>query len=255
MQAIQHAAEILLQARFAVALTGAGISTPSGIPDFRSESGLWQKSNAMQVAHIDSFRRNPIAFYEWMTPLAKKLLDAQPNPAHTALTALEKAGRVRSIITQNIDCLHRKAGSKTVYEVHGHIRTATCQGCGHRTKGEPLLHNWLAASESERATVAHCEHCGNYYKPDVVLFGERLPIAAQMGAETDISRCDALLVAGSSLEVYPIADLPRQALANGAKLIIVDYNQTAYDRRADVVIHNNVADVLPRILEAVKAKI
>lgn len=258
MEGIQQAANLILQSHYAVALTGAGISTPSGIPDFRSPgSGLWEKYNPMVVASIDSFCHNPMRFYDWITPLAEKLLAAQPNPAHHALVQLEQLGILKSVITQNIDLLHSKAGSKTVYEVHGHIRTATCMRCHYRIRGEEVLNRLLQAAGANlkaKEQLVRCPQCDGIIKPDVVLFGEALPMRVIRAATTETTRCDLLLVAGSSLEVYPVADLPRQASANGAKLIIIDYEATTYDRMANVAIHGDVAEVLPKILEAVEAK-
>lgn len=243
--AIRRAAQLLSASTHAVALTGAGISTPSGVPDFRSpESGLWEKYDPMAVASIDAFRRNPAAFYEWIRPLARKAAAAKPNPAHTALARLEQRGILKAVITQNIDDLHVRAGSRRVLELHGHMRTATCIQCRRRANTEPLLKEFL-----QRGTLPTCGTCGGALKPDIILFGELLPTAVLVEAQFETSACDVMLVAGSSLEVTPAAYLPFDAHRSGAKLILVNLQRTSADHYAEVVIHDDVADVLPQIAD------
>jgi NAD-dependent deacetylase len=205
----------------------------------------------MVVASIMGFKITPEAFYAWIRPLAQTLMDAVPNPAHRALARLEELGKIKSVITQNIDMLHSRAGSKTVYEVHGHLREATCIKCFSTFPGEPFWRPFLA---DESITLLNCPNCGGILKPNVILFGEQLPALVLAAAERDVKRCDVMIVAGSSLEVYPVADLPRRAQNNGARLIMVNYDPTAYDRHAAVVIHGDVAEVLPQIVSAVEAK-
>ncbi len=248
---IQQAAALLLQSKYAVALTGAGISTPSGIPDFRSaESGLWEKHDPMVVASLIGFRHRPDLFYEWLVPLARTLIQASPNPAHYALAKLESLGILKSVITQNIDLLHSRAGSKTVYEVHGHIREATCITCFAVYPAESLLKEYI---ESDGKKLLRCASCGSVLKPNVILFGEQLPLKVFNAAQREVRQCDMMVVAGSSLEVYPVADMPRQARAGGAKLILINYSETDYDRVANVTIRGDVADILPRIVQALEA--
>ena len=147
-ESIRTAAQLIRSARYAVALTGAGISTASGIPDFRSrESGLWEKANPSEVASIFGFKRRPEAFYHWLRPLAKLLMEAEPNAAHLALARLEAKGYIKAVITQNIDMLHTRAGSRTVYEVHGHLRTATCIECYTEYDAEPIIRKFLEDGE------------------------------------------------------------------------------------------------------------
>ena len=244
VDAIQKAAEILRASKHAVALTGAGHSTPSGIPDFRSpESGLWEKHDPMAVASIWAFRANPEAFYDWIRSLARQMAAAKPNPAHYALARLEKRGILKAVITQNIDDLHAKAGSKRVLELHGHMRTASCIACGRTVKAEPLIKKFLDAGRMPLCS------CGGVMKPDVILFGEMLPPAVFMEAEAEARRCDVMLVAGSSLEVAPAADLPFVAHGNGAKLILVNLQPTPADSLAEVVIRDDVAVALPQIAD------
>lgn len=245
---IEKAGDLVRQARRAVVLTGAGISTASGIPDFRSpDSGLWNSVNPMTVASIMAFRQRPQDFYDWVRPLVDVMLAAKPNAAHIALAQLEAAGRLSSVITQNIDGLHQAAGSKNVYEVHGHIREATCMRCYEVYPAEAVLKQFVEDSQ-----VPTC-HCGGVLKPNVILFGEQLPMQALLGARAEVEQCDLLIVAGSSLEVAPVSELPEQVLANRARLIIVNFQPTYMDRYADVVIHENVADVLPSMVEMVMA--
>lgn len=248
ISALQPALDLLRQAQYVVALTGAGISTHSGIPDFRSPtSGLWEQANPAEVASLYGFRHNPQRFYDWIRPLAHLILEAQPNPAHLALAQMEAEGHLRGIITQNIDMLHTRAGSQAIYEVHGHLREATCIGCFSRVPAGPPMQAFL-----REGTVPRCAGCGNVLKPNVILFGEQLPAAALLAARREARRCDVMLVVGSSLEVYPAAELPLIARRAGAALILVNLAQTPLDPLADVVIHADVVDVLPRLTAAWK---
>lgn len=240
---IQQAFDILKNTRHLVALTGAGISTRSGIPDFRSpESGLWDHYDPMEVATITAFKQKPEAFYDWIRPLAQKTLVAQPNPAHLALAQLEKSGPLQALITQNIDGLHTKAGSQTIYEVHGHLREATCMHCLQIYQTEDVFGDFLADGR-----IPRCPGCGGILKPNIILFGEILPITVLNRAKRQINQCDTLIVAGSSLEVAPAGDLPLLAKYAGAKLIIVNLTETHMDYLADVLIHADVVDVLPQL--------
>lgn len=240
---ITRAQELLQQARYVVALTGAGISTPSGIPDFRNrESGLWAESDPTEVATIQAFRRQPEKFYGWIRPLASQILAAQPNPAHLALKDLERYGPLRSIITQNIDMLHTKAGSRILYEIHGQLREAECLTCRQKYNAEGRLMDFI-----ERGIIPLCHHCGDVLKPSVTLFGEPLPWQALHHAELESTRCDVMLVVGSSLEVSPAGDLPERAYYNGAKLIMVNYGPTHLDHLAEVIIREDAAVALPQL--------
>ncbi|MBI4790892.1 MAG: NAD-dependent deacylase [Chloroflexi bacterium] len=247
-QKIAQAANLIRAAKHAVALTGAGISTPSGIPDFRSPgSGLWEHADPMSVASIWGFIERPQGFYDWVKPLTKLMMLAKPNPAHVALAELEACGRIHAVITQNIDNLHQHAGSKRVLEVHGHMREATCIRCYHLVPGQPLMEKFLADG-----AVPKCEVCGGVMKPNVVMFGEMLPVSVMYEAEQESKTCDVMLIIGSSLEVAPAADLPLMAKKNGAKLIIVNKSPTSVDSHAAIVLREDVAVALPRIVEAVR---
>ncbi|MBP6179580.1 MAG: NAD-dependent deacylase [Anaerolineales bacterium] len=244
---IDFAAALFRQSKHAVVLSGAGLSTPSGIPDFRSTgTGLWSRDEPLEVASLSTFRTAPENFYQWFRPLARQIFFAQPNPAHCALTDLEKAGRLHSIVTQNIDVLHQKAGSKNVIEVHGTMQTLTCTQCYHQVDAEGYI-----AEFAETGAIPHCPKCGNILKPDVILFGEQLPQTAWYKAQRAARQCDLMVVIGSSLEVLPVAGLPMQALDRGAHLIIINNTQTYINVRADVAILEDVATVIPAIAERV----
>lgn len=244
---IEFAADLFRQSKHAVILTGAGISTPSGIPDFRSTgTGLWSKDEPLDAASLHTFRTRPERFFSWFRPLANQIFTAQPNPAHIALARLEEAGKIKSIITQNIDMLHQKAGSKTVIEMHGTLQTLTCSQCYHKVQAENYLSLFV-----ENGELPLCPNCNQLLKPDVILFGEQLPQAAVSRAQRDARQCDLMLVAGSSLEVLPVAGLPMQALDRGAHLIIINNTPTYLNVRADVAIMEDVAAIIPAIMEKV----
>ena len=244
---ISYAAELIRNARHALALTGAGISTPSGIPDFRSEgTGLWSRVDPEESASLLAFRYNPERFYRNFRALASQIVQASPNPAHRALAELERAGRLHCILTQNIDALHTRAGSRCVVEIHGTINTLTCVECFHQVEAAPYLQQFL-----EEETLPRCPKCGGILKPDVILFGEQLPHEAWFRAQSESRRCDVMLVAGSSLEVLPVARLPMDALDKGAHLIILNRTPTYLDVRADVVLRGDVADILPELAKQV----
>lgn len=239
-QAIERAAEIVRGARRIVALTGAGISRPSGIPDFRSAGGLWTLADPMAVASLAGFRADPGRFFSWVQPLIDTIAAALPNPAHYALAQLERQGRLAAVITQNIDGLHQRAGSREVFELHGHIRSATCLECDHQVPGQSLI------DPVREGNIPRCG-CGGLLKPDVVLFDEMLPRGLFWLAQRALEQCDVVLVAGTALEVAPVCDLPLSALRRGARLIIINQSETYLDARADVVLREDVAAALPEI--------
>lgn len=239
MEQFEHAAQLMRGAQRIVALTGAGISRPSGIPDFRSTGGLWANGDA-ELVTLSGFEQNPQRFIRWFGPLLEAIAHAQPNPAHTALAALERAGRLAAVITQNIDSLHRAAGSREVFELHGHLRGASCVACGHQAPAAPIL------ARMRRGHVTRCQ-CGGPFKPDVVLFDEPLPPGLYWLAHRAAQTCDALLVAGTSLEVAPACDLPAVARRAGAAVIIVNQAPTHFDLHAEAVLHADVATALPAL--------
>jgi len=215
----------------AVVLTGAGMSTESGIPDFRSATGVWAEVDPFEVASIDAFRRDPLRVWRWYGPRIHGLLAAEPNDGHLALARLERAGHVRAIVTQNIDLLHARAGSVDVVEAHGSIARFPCLACG----GEETLAGVLAQLETRDAPL--CSRCGAIVKPGVVMFGELLPEHAMERAGRLVRESAVLVVVGSSLQVWPVAGLPADVLDAGGELAIVNLEETPYDRRAAVVVH------------------
>ena len=241
----QRLAGLIRESRCTVALTGAGISVPSGIPDFRTPGeGLWENVDPMEVAHIDAFRSDPVRFWRFYRPRLHSLGDGEPNPAHEALAELERRGLLEAVVTQNIDMLHTKAGSERVIEVHGSIRSATCQGCGCSYE--------LAAVDElfDDEGVAICSHCTSLVKPDVVLFGEFLPEEAMTRAQALAERADLLLCVGSSLEVHPVAGLPSLTMAHGGRVAIITQGPTPYDADAELRLDGDVAEDLPGVLAA-----
>ncbi len=238
-------AELIRSAGSVVALTGAGISVPSGIPDFRSPgTGLWANVDPMEVAHISVWRREPERFWAFYGQRFAALEGKQPNGAHRALAELEATGRLDAVITQNIDGLHAAAGSRDVIEVHGSIASASCLGCGARY---PLA-DTRERAEADADGVPRCE-CTRPLKPDVVLFGEMLDEAA-IGRASDLAAgADLLLCIGSSLEVYPVAGLPEVTLEAGGQIAVVTRSSTPFDRFAAVRLDGDVEEELAAVLE------
>jgi NAD-dependent protein deacetylase/lipoamidase len=236
----------LRAASSAVVLTGAGISVPSGIPDFRTPGkGLWEKVDPMEVAHIDSWRADPDRFWSFYGDRFASLVDKRPNRAHEIVAELEQRGLVRGVITQNIDRLHRLAGTQRLVEVHGSIDASICMQCGGRVTLE------RAIELIERGGGApECAACMLPLKPDVVLFGELLPEAAIGAAQALAAEADLMLCIGSSLEVYPVAGLPLVTQRVGGKLALVTQGPTPYDREADVKLNGDVVDELEAVLGA-----
>lgn len=242
---LERAVELLCRSRHPIALTGAGISTPSGIPDFRTPGkGLWEKADPMRVASIQAFRRDPAAFYRWMRDAFFRVHGAQPNAAHLALARLEAAGRLRAVITQNIDDLHRRAGSLEVLELHGHLRTGTCMDCFSGWPADQFL------AVMEQGGVPRCPACGGVVKPDAILFGEQLPAAVLNAALEHAYQADLILVVGSSLMVMPAANLPALVHANGGVVVIFNEQPTYADEFAAAVFRGDLAETLPLVADA-----
>ena len=240
----ERLADLIRERQPCVVLTGAGVSTESGIPDFRSPSGLWAQFDPLEFGSIEAFRRDPHKVWSFYKPRVSMLTGAEPNPAHLALAELEQRGLVQAVVTQNIDLLHERAGSREVVEVHGSIRTATCPGCGARHELEQVL-ELLAEADAPACTA-----CGEIVKPDVVFFGELLPPEAIDRAYELARAAGLMLVVGSALEVYPIAGLPQETLAAGGKLAIVNRGPTPYDARANLRIDGSAGEVLPAVVAA-----
>jgi NAD-dependent deacetylase len=244
--AAARVADLLRGAERAVALTGAGISVPSGIPDFRSPgSGLWENVDPMEVAHIDAWRRDPDRFWSFYGQRFATLTDKLPNEAHLALAELERRGLIRGVITQNIDRLHRTAGAERLIEVHGSVEWSVCLRCGERV-GIDRVVELLAVGDG----APRCPACGAPLKPDVVLFGELLPERALAEAQEMAMAADLMLCVGSSLEVYPAAGLPAMTRGGGGRLVLVTHGPTPYDGDAEVKLDGDVVDELRAVLAA-----
>ncbi|HET7054427.1 MAG TPA: NAD-dependent deacylase [Solirubrobacterales bacterium] len=238
-------AELVRGSGCTVALTGAGVSVPSGIPDFRTpETGLWANVDPMEVAHIDVFERDPQRFWSYYRPRFHSLGDKRPNRAHEALAELERRGLLAGTITQNIDRLHRAAGSQNVVEVHGSIETSTCRACG-ASYGLGEVDELFDGDG-----IAICASCDGAVKPDVVLFGEMLSEAAMRQAQALAAEADLMLCIGSSLVVHPVAALPELTLSAGGKLAIVTKGPTPYDTAAALKLDGEVDEELSALLVA-----
>lgn len=237
-QAIEQAIAALQSATRIVAFSGAGISTDAGIPDFRSRGGLWEDDRLMELMSARGFRHDPAGFYQASLQLMPNLHRAQPTAAHQLLARLETQGKLTAVITQNIDGLHQAAGSRAVYEIHGSFRTGHCLDC----RASYQMAAFYEQIERGEIRLPRCARCNAPIKPDVVLFGDLLPFAVWEGAVNAVEQCDLLLVLGSSLVVYPAAELPNLALKHGARLVIVNREPTDYDRLAHVVTPGELGD-------------
>ena len=237
---VERLAELVRDHQPCVVLTGAGISTESGIPDFRSPSGIWAQYNPLEYATLDAFLADPEKVWDFYSKRLAVLDDAEPNDGHRALAELEERGCVRAVITQNIDRLHERAGSREIVEVHGSIATSSCLDCGTVVPFAEVV---------GLLPVPHCPNCGRILKPDVVMFGELLPPAAIARAESLAREAGLMLVVGSSLEVYPVAGLPLETLANGGRLAIVNRGSTPLDARASLVIDAPAGETLRELAD------
>ncbi|WP_254543982.1 SIR2 family NAD-dependent protein deacylase [Halomarina pelagica] len=241
---LRFAAGALGDAERAVAMTGAGVSTASGIPDFRGSDGVWTRYDPEDF-HISRFEADPEGFWDDRLALVEELYGEgrEPNRAHEALAALEREGHIGGVITQNVDGLHQAAGSDRVVELHGNGERVVCTDCGGTDD--------LDAVRSRAADLPpRCRRCDGLLKPDVVLFGERLPDYAWYRAHAMAQRADAVLVVGSSLSVEPAASLPREAAGRGATLVVVNRERTALSGRAEYDFRADATEALPRIRDA-----
>jgi NAD-dependent protein deacetylase/lipoamidase len=241
---IDRLADLVRARQPCVVLTGAGISTESGIPDFRSPTGIWAQYDPMEYATISAFRRDPVKVWEFYALRFEVLTRAEPNDGHRALAELEERRLVRAVVTQNIDTLHERAGSREVVEVHGSIREAECLACGERVPLARVIE--LLADRS----APPCPRCGAILKPGVVMFGELLP-AGEIDHAFELAREAALLlVVGSTLEVHPVAGLPDTTLAAGGELAIVNRGPTPYDRIASLKMDAGAGETLAALAAA-----
>jgi NAD-dependent deacetylase len=243
----EEAIRLIRKSNRIVALSGAGISTDAGIPDFRGPGGIWEEPGLMEKLSLTGFREDPETFYVTTVKLFCTIERAQPTLAHWLLVRLEQLGKLRAVITQNIDGLHTAAGSTTVYELHGTYRSGHCPQCGEEFE----MQLFYSEIEQGRLRVPRCGRCSVPLKPDIVLFEELLPVDAWNGALKAAEECDLMLVLGSSLVVYPAADLPMIAHENGAQLVIVNLGETSYDDMAAVSIRCGLGDFAKAALAAI----
>jgi NAD-dependent deacetylase len=243
---VSRLAELIRSSQPCVVLTGAGVSTESGIPDFRSTTGLWARFDPVEYGSIEAFRRDPRKVWSFYRSRVAMLVEAEPNPAHTALAELEELGFVEAVVTQNIDLLHERAGSREVVEVHGSIRTASCPGCGARYDLARVL-ELLAEADAPA-----CPSCGDILKPDVVFFGELMPQATIARAYELARRARLLLVVGSALEVYPVGGLPLETFGTEGEVAIVNRGPTPFDQQASLKIDASAGEILPRVVDLLR---
>jgi NAD-dependent deacetylase len=239
--------EAIRTADSVVAMTGAGVSTASGIPDFRSEDGIWNEYDPNDF-HISRFRTDPEGFWRERVRMIEEVFggDVEPNAAHEALAGLEADGHLETLITQNVDGLHQEAGSEDPIEIHGNGQRVVCTGCERRFSVDPIMDR-----VRDGETPPTCERCGDVLKPDVVLFGERLPEHELFRAQSAARSADVFLAIGSSLTVEPAASLPRRAHENGGTLCIVNLDRTELSGRAAFDSRSDVTETLPRIEESI----
>jgi NAD-dependent deacetylase len=235
-------AELIKEKGYTVAFTGSGISVDSGIPTFRGGQGLWEKYDPMEYAHIDAFRRNPEKVWKMLREMAGVIFAAKPSPAHVALSELEEKGFLKAIITQNVDGLHQTAGNSNVIEYHGNHRRLVCVGCSAKTD--------FTEAEARMLPYPVCERCLSPLKPDVVFFGEPIPMLDMIRANEEAKKCKVLLIMGTSGVVYPAADLPYLAHSSGAKVVEINIDDTPFTSSiSDFVFRQNASIVLPKIIE------
>jgi NAD-dependent deacetylase len=238
---LRRLADLLVAARHALVLTGAGISTESGLPDYRGSDGLWGNRRFEELAHVDTWRREPDAFWDFYAGRLARLARARPNRGHEAIAELERRGVVQKVLTQNVDGLHRAAGSDPL-ELHGTLAEVECLACGLRAPKQ------VAETQLARGVrVPRCPRCDAILKPAVVLFGEALPPALDEALE-ELDRCDVLLCCGSSLQVHPVALFPGRVAAAGGTVAVVNLGATAADDRAQVRIEARTGDALPALV-------
>ncbi len=245
---LEEAAELIASSSFTIALTGAGMSVDSGIPDFRSAGGLWERFDPMVYAHISSFISSPLKVWEMVAEMNRVVLAAQPNPGHLALAALEKLKRLHCVVTQNIDGLHQEAGNIDVIEFHGNGRRLICLECGA---------SFNTADCTEKTKKAPlCKNCGSILKPDFVFFGESIPQEAFMRSTSMAARCEVILVVGTSATVTPANMLPDIARQNGAKIVELNLQKTLLTSRlTDIFLQGSSSEVLPILTDMVARKL
>jgi len=239
---MKEAAKEIKEGKFVVALTGAGISAESGIPDFRSKNGLWSKYDINEYGYLDSFLRNPKKVWKMIADMISSFGKSNPNAAHYTLAEMEKMHILKAVITQNIDNLHQEAGSKNVVELHGNYRRLTCMSCRKKYGIEEISLEMLPP---------RCK-CNGIIKPDIVFFGETLPKDALIKAFDLINKCDVMLVIGTSCVVSPAAELPVIAKQNGATIIEINMEDSMISHIVDYKLQGKAGEILPKLLNEIK---
>ena len=248
---IEILAELILRSNKIVVLSGAGMSTESGIADFRSPgTGLWEQVNPYEFASVSSYVSNTGKNIDFMLEVGRQIFSSKPNKGHKTLTKLQKIGKLEGVLTQNIDGLHKRARNKNVVELHGTAHEAICMRCQKIYPITTMINQVMTTR-----TSPSCEECNGLLKPNAIFFGEALQSDTLAQADKMLATCDLLIVLGSSLLVYPVAIYPRKAIALGAKLAIINIQETDMDDQAEVVIHEKIGDVLPKVFEIVKEKL
>jgi NAD-dependent deacetylase len=251
--ALDALASAISASRRTVVLTGAGVSTESGIPDFRSDSGVWSRADPMEVGSIDGFRENPGRFYDFWSQFFEGLhapdgSRPRPNAMHRLLAALERNGKLGAVITQNVDGLHQDAGSERVLEAHGNWQRTRCTRCGNTSGWREVM------AETPRGAVPSCELCGGTVRPDVVLFGELLGSTFEE-ARDEVKRADLFIAMGTSLEVAPVSSLPSLAKEHGARVVMVNRDPTLQDRHADLLVRGELGSIAAQLARRLELQI
>jgi NAD-dependent deacetylase len=242
MDDYQKVADLIEENGYTVGFTGAGISVESGIPAFRGGQGLWEKYDPMEYAHISAFNANPEKVWIMLREMSQVIIESKPSPAHLALSDLEKKGYLKAVITQNVDGLHHVAGNTNVIEYHGNHRQLVCLSCPTRIPLSPE-----AVSE---LPYPRCELCGRALKPDVVFFGEGIPMGAMVRANQEANNCNILLIIGTSGVVYPAADIPYAAKSGGAVVVEINVEDTPFTSSiTDYFLKGSASTILPKIVE------
>lgn len=251
VEKIEKFAQLIINANNVVVLTGAGMSTESGIADFRSPgTGLWEKVDPYEIGNVNSYVANTGKNLKFMLEMGMNIFKAKPNSGHKTLTKLQRLGKLNGVLTQNIDGLHKRAKTQNVIELHGTAHEAICMRC-QKIFPITIMINQVVTGK----TTPSCEACNGLLKPNAILFGEPLHSETLRAADKLIANCELLIVLGSSLLVYPVAFYPRKALSNGAKLAIINIQETDIDNQAEVVIHEKIGEVFPKIVEIVKIEL
>jgi len=243
MEDIKEVAKLIKKSKSCVALTGAGISVESGIPDFRSPGGLWSKYDPSYYASIEVFIKHPAKIWNMIFEMLELIVNAKPNNGHLALADLEKNGYLKTIVTQNIDNLHQRAGNKNVIEFHGNAGKLQCMKCGKKYD--------VSKFDLSTKIPPKCEECNKILKPTVVFFGEMIPFQALKQSQSIVKKSDLLLVIGTSAEVFPAAGVPIIAHENGAKVVEINLTSSAITKSiTDIFLQGNSDEILPQLVEA-----